>query len=91
MVIKGYMQSDWGETYAPVGKLASFRYLASLAAGLGLAIDQMDVVTAFLNPEVDDPNLHMEIPDGWDGGSDISAGTVVRLRKALILPVARGP
>ena len=30
------MHSGWGETYAPVGKLASFRYLASLAAGLGL-------------------------------------------------------
>ena len=27
LVIKGYMQSDWGETYAPVDKLASFRYL----------------------------------------------------------------
>ena len=38
LVIKGYMQSDWGETYALVGKLASFRYLASLAAGLGLAV-----------------------------------------------------
>ena len=30
LVIKGYMQSDWGETYAPVGKLTTFRYLASL-------------------------------------------------------------
>ena len=52
LVIKGYMESDWGETYAPVGKLASFRYLAGLAAGLGLAIDYMDVVTAFLNPRL---------------------------------------
>ena len=50
------MQSDWGETYAPVGKLASFRYLASRAAGLGLAIDHTDVVTVFLNPAVDDPH-----------------------------------
>ena len=29
----------------------------------------MDVVTAFLNPEVDDPDLLMEIPEGWDGGN----------------------
>ena len=87
LVIEGYMQSDWGETYAPVGKLASFRYLASLAAGLGLAIDHMDVVTAFLNPEVDDPDLYMAIPEGWDSGSgnnsEVSAGSIVRLRKAL--------
>ena len=89
LVIKGYMQSDWGETYAPVGKLASFRYLASLAAGLGLSIDHMDVVTAFLNPEVDDPELFMEIPEGWnsgdvsESGTSIAAGSIVRLNKAL--------
>ena len=87
------MQSDWGETYAPVGKLASFRYLASLAAGLGLAIDHMDIVTAFLNPEVDDPDLYMAIPEGWDNdsssdsssenNSEVFAGSIVRLRKAL--------
>ena len=85
------MRSDWGETYAPVGKLASFRYLASLAAGLGLAIDHMDVVTAFLNPEVDDPDLFREIPEGWDSGDvsgsgtgpGIAAGSIVRLNKAL--------
>ena len=71
----------------PVGKLASFQYLASLAAGLGLAIDHMDVVTAFLNPEVDDPDLLMEIPEGWDSGdvsrsgTGIAADSIVRLNK----------
>ena len=29
----------------------------------------MDVVTAFLNPEVDDPGLYMAIPEGWDSSS----------------------
>ena len=67
------MQSDWGETYAPVGKLTMFRYLASLAAGYEFAIDHMDVVTAFLNPHVDDPELYMKIPKGWDSGNG-SAG-----------------
>ena len=56
----------------------------------------MDVVTAFLNPEVDDPDLYMAIPEGWDsssssngstgsGGnsSEFSASSIVRLRKAL--------
>ena len=67
------MQSDWGGTYAPVGKLTTFRYLASLAAGYEFAIDHMDVVTAFLNPHVDDPELCMEIPKGWGSGNG-SAG-----------------
>ena len=88
LVIKGYMQPDWGETYAPVGKLTTFRYLTSLAAGYGLAIDHLDVVTAFLNPHVDDPELYMEIPNGWDSGdcdsgNGITAGAIVRLNKAL--------
>ena len=76
LVIKGYMQSDWDETYAPVSKPASFRYHASLAAGLELSIDHMDVVTAFLNPEVDDPDQYMAIPEGWDsssGGNDATS------------------
>ena len=62
LVIKGYMQSDWGETYVPIGELTTFRYLASLAAGYGFAIDHMDVITAFLKTHVGDPELYMEIP-----------------------------
>ena len=65
LVIKGYMQPDWGETYAPaVGKLITFRYLTRLAAGYRLEINHLDVVTAFLNPHVDDPELYIEIPNG---------------------------
>ena len=56
LVIKDYMQPNWGDTYAPVGKLTTFRYLISMAASHGLAIDHLDIVTAFLNPEVDDPD-----------------------------------
>ena len=83
LVIKGYMQPDWGETYAPVGKLTTFRYLTSLAANYGLAIDHLDVVTAFLNPHIDDQELYMEIPNGWNSGNGITAGAIVRLNKAL--------
>ena len=56
-----------------------------------MAIDHMDVVTAFLNPEVDDPDLFVEIPEAWDRGdvsesctrAGIAAGRIVRLNKAL--------
>ena len=35
LVIKGYEQTDFGETYAPVGKLTTFQYLISLIASYG--------------------------------------------------------
>ena len=54
-----------------------------MAASHGLAIDHLDTVTAFLNPNVNDPDLYMEVPIGLDDGSEITAGTVVRLKKAL--------
>ena len=44
------MQPDWGKTYAPVGNFTMFRYLASLAAGYGVAIDRSDFVTAPSTP-----------------------------------------
>ena len=64
LVNKGCMQPDRGETYAPVGKLTTFRYLTSFAAGYRLAINHLDVMTAFLNPHVDDLELYIEIPNG---------------------------
>jgi hypothetical protein len=82
LVIKGYEQTDFGETYAPVGKLTTFRYLISLVGKYGWNIDHLDVVTAFLNPEVDDDDIYMTLPAGWPEG--LNAPTiVVRLKKAL--------
>ena len=66
-LIKGYMQPDWEETYGPVGKLTTFRYLTSLATGYGHAINHLDVVTAFLNSHVDE--LYTETPNGWDNSN----------------------
>jgi hypothetical protein len=84
LVIKGYEQTDFGETYAPVGKLTTFRYLISLVGRCGWNIDHRDVVTAFLNPEVDDDDINMVLPEGWPEGLDTHAPPIiVRLRKAL--------
>jgi hypothetical protein len=71
---------DYSETYAPVGKLSTFRLLISLAAHYNCRIDHLDVVTAFLNPDVDDDTLFMELAEAWLNEMRIS---VVRLRKAL--------
>jgi len=82
LVIKGYEQTDFGETYAPVRKLTSFRYLISIVGKHGWNIDHLDVVTTFLNPEIDDDDIYMTLPEGWPGG--LNAPTIiVQLTKAI--------
>ena len=66
LVVKGYEQiegTNYGETYAPVAKLVSFRLLLTLAAHYNWLVHHMDVVTAFLNPPVDE-EIYMEAPEG---------------------------
>jgi len=82
LVIKWYEQTDFGETYAPVGKLTTFRYLISLIGRYGWNMDHLDVVTAFLNTEVEDGDIYMTLPEGWPEGSNAPT-IVVRLRKDL--------
>jgi transposase InsO family protein len=86
LVIRGDRQSegiDFDETFAPVAKLVSLRMLLSLAALQDWELDQMDVVTAFLNPEIDG-DVYMKLPEGihsWS--SEIPSNSVCKLRKAL--------
>jgi len=82
LVIKGYEETDFGETYAPVGKLTMFWHLISLIGKYRWNMDHLDVVTAFLNPEIDDDNIHMTLPEGWPEGLN-APKIIVRLRKAL--------
>jgi hypothetical protein len=80
--IKGYEQRDFGETYALVGKLTTFRYLISRIARYGWDMDHLDVVTAFLNPEIDDDDIYMTLSERWPEGLN-APKIIVRLRKAL--------
>jgi hypothetical protein len=57
LVIKGYEQTDFGETYIPLGKLTTFRYLISPVGKYGWNIDHLDVVTAFFNPKDDNDDI----------------------------------
>jgi hypothetical protein len=62
-VNKGYEQSDYRETYAPVPKLISFQMRIALAVCHEWELDQMDMVTAFLNlPVVGD--VYIELLEG---------------------------
>jgi len=81
LVIRGFEQQagiDYNETFAPVAKLQSLRMMLALAAIHDWEIDQMDVVTAFLNPNVDG-DVYMAVPQGIESGEP----RVCKLRKSL--------
>jgi len=90
LVIPCYEQTDFGETYAPVGKLTTFQYLISLIGGYDSNMDHLDVVIAFPNPEIEDDDICMTVPEGWPEGLK-APKIIVRLRKALygFKPAAR--
>jgi hypothetical protein len=66
LVAQGFTQRpgiDYDETYSPVMSGTTFRYLISLAAGLNLKMQMMDVVTAYLYGSLDS-KIYMKVPDG---------------------------
>lgn len=80
---KGFAQQwgvDYTDTFAPVAKYKSVRTLFAIAAGLGLEVHQMDVVTAFLYGLLDEI-VYVEQPEGYEvpGHED----WVYRLKRAL--------
>jgi len=80
LVAKGCSQQpgiDYEETYSPVVRYTSIRLLLALGAKYNLDIDQMDVTTAFLHPDLDE-EIYMELPDGYKLN-----GEVCRLKKSI--------
>lgn len=80
LVVKGFSQRkgiDYQETFSPVVRYDSIRYLISLAVQYDLDIDQMDTVSAFLQGQLDE-EIYMVQPSGFAIGSK-----VCRLKKAL--------
>jgi len=66
LVIKGYEQVQgvgFEETYVPVSKLPTLRYLMHCAAQGEWGIDQLNIVTAFLNIAID-KEVYMQLPEG---------------------------
>jgi Reverse transcriptase (RNA-dependent DNA polymerase) len=82
LVAKGYSQVhgvDYEETFAPVVKFTSVRIPIAIVALLDLELHQMDVVTAFLNGDLNE-DIFMEQPEGF-GAEDSSK--VCKLVKSL--------
>ena len=68
LVAKGYAQQygiDYEETFSPVVRFSSIRSLLAFAVQKNMYVHQMDVVTAFLNGELDE-DIYMDQPEGYE-------------------------
>jgi transposase InsO family protein len=81
LVAKGFTQTegvDYFETFSPVVKFETLRFIISFAAEKQWNIAQMDVKTAFLHGELEE-EIYMEPPEGFPN----SDNQVCRLKKSL--------
>lgn len=81
LVARGFSQEylqDYDETFAPVARITTFRFVVAFANQYNLLIHQMDVKTAFLNGYLKE-EIFMKIPEGIEAPENY----VCRLNKAL--------
>lgn len=81
LVAKGCSQKygiDYGETFSPVVRYNSIRFLIAYAVKARLKIHHMDAITAFLQGELDEI-IFMEQPEEYEDGTR----RVCRLNKAV--------
>jgi hypothetical protein len=83
LVAQGFSQRpgiDYGDTYAPVSRYATFRALIGVATGKKMHMRQLDIKTAFLYGEIIE-EVYMKLPPGYE--SMAPPGYVCRLIKAV--------
>nr|XP_031836774.1 uncharacterized protein LOC116428801 [Nomia melanderi] len=77
LVIKGCSQVpgvDYKETFSPVARYDTVRFLLSIAANNGLSLGQFDIKTAFLYGNLD-KDIYMKQPEGFrDGTMNVCLG-----------------
>ena len=79
LVAKGCSQKqgiDYNETYSPVIRYSSLRYLIALSVKNKLKINQMDAVTAFLQGDLKE-DIYMQMPE------NVGTKKVCKLKKAI--------
>ena len=80
LVAKGCSQRygmDYEETFSPVVRYSLIRLLLAFAVKYNLSIDQMDVITAFLNPELEE-DVYVVLPAGYR-----YEGEICKLKKSI--------
>ena len=83
LVAQGYTQEegvDYNEVFAPVARYKSIRTVLAIANQFDLEAHQMDVVTAFLNGELED-EIYMKQPEGFVDSKN--ASKVCKLLRSL--------
>ena len=83
LVAQGYSQEagvDYNEVFAPVARYTSIRSVLALANQFDLEAHQMDVVSAFLNGELED-DIYMRQPEGFVDPENPSK--VCKLKRSL--------
>lgn len=81
LVARGFTQEylvDYDETFAPVARITSFRFLIIFANQFNLLIHHMDVKTAFLNGVLKE-EIFMNVPEGVSSHGD----SVCKLNKSI--------
>lgn len=81
LVVQGCSQQkgvNYDETFAPVVRYSSIRFLLALSVKFNLHVHQLDAVTAFLNGDLQE-EIYMEQPNGYKDGTN----RVCQLKKAL--------
>lgn len=69
---------DYNETFSPVVRYSSIRFLMALAVKFNLKIEQMDAITAFLQGDLEE-TIYMRQPDFFDD----KTGRVCKLKRSI--------
>ena len=73
---------DYTENFAPTLRYTTLRVLLSLACNFDLEIEQFDVVTPFLNADVDE-DIYMHPPQGLNDTSVHGQRLLCKLKRSL--------
>ena len=74
---------DYSETFAPTAKMTSIRMLMQIAAKHDMSISQMDVKSAFVHAELNDYDIFIHPPKGYETFDSEGNPLVWRLHKSL--------
>ena len=86
LVIRGFKdrrEYELRETYAPVSRLPLIRAVLAIANKYDFEIYQMDVKAAFLNGDLEDKDIFMEIPEGVETEPGEKDRKMLKIIKAL--------